>query len=77
MLPLAAVLAFQVLVALLLLAPRAVSKHVSSLLLITKSNQACSAVMYTTAAGLAAVTLSSLIQFLGIQQRMSAPQYDG
>lgn len=67
----------QVLIALLLLAPRAVSKHIAGLLHLTKTNTVGSTVVYTTAVALLAVTVSSLIQLLGIRKTMAAPQYDG
>lgn len=76
-LPLAALLACQVLLALFLLAPRAVSKHVASLLVLTKTNTVCSTALHTTAVALLAITISSLIQLLGIRKTMAAPQYDG
>lgn len=67
----------QAFTALLLLAPRAVSKHVAGLLALTKTHTVCSTVVYTTAVALLAVTLSSLVQLLGIRRTMAAPQYDG
>lgn len=70
-------LCLQVLVALLLLAPRALSKHVAGLLVLTKTNTVCSTALHTTAVALLAVTVSSLIQLLAIRNTMSAPQYDG
>jgi hypothetical protein len=70
-------LKMQVLIALLLLAPRAVSKHVAGLMILTKTNTVGSTVVHTTAVALLAVTVSSLIQLLGITKTMAAPQYDG
>jgi hypothetical protein len=67
----------QVFLALLLLAPRAVSKHVASLMVLTKINTVCSTALHTTAVALLAITVSSLIQLLGIRKTMAAPQYDG
>lgn len=69
--------AVQVLAALLLLAPRALSKHVAYLLALTKTNTVFSTVLYTTTVALLAVTVSSAIQLLGIRRTMAAPQYDG
>jgi hypothetical protein len=50
---------------------------VAGLLALTKTHTVCSTVVYTTAVALLAVTLSSLVQLLGIRRTMAASQYDG
>lgn len=74
-LPLALLLFAQTLISLLLLAPRAVSKHVAQLVSLTRTSTVVSTVLYTTAAAVGAMTVSSIIQLLGVNKSLSAPQF--
>lgn len=65
-LPLSALLALQLIISLLLLSPRAISKHVASLLHLTRTSSAVSSVMYTVAVAVGAMTISSAVQLVGV-----------
>lgn len=71
-LPLSALLGIQLLASLLLLCPRAISKHVASLLHLTRTNSAVSSVLYTIAVAVGAMTISSGVQLSGINKSFDA-----
>jgi phage shock protein A len=71
-LPLSALLALQLLGSLLLLSPRAISKHVASLLHLTRTSSAVSSVMYTVAVAVGAMTISSIVQLVGVNKSLDA-----
>lgn len=74
-LPLAVLLFTQVVVSALLLAPRALSKHIAMLVSATRTQQVASTVLYTVAVAVAAMTASSLIQLSQTLQSMHKQQF--
>ncbi len=65
-LPLSVLFCLQSLLSLLLLSPRALSKHIAGLLSLTYTNKVVNAVMHTVAVAISAMTISSLVQLLGV-----------
>lgn len=70
LLPLAVMLLLQTLLALALLLPRAASKPVASLLSYANSNAAAKSALLTVSGAVAAMTISSLIQLLGVLETL-------
>eukprot|EP00775_Hariotina_reticulata_P003073 gene3073-3352_t len=74
-LPLALLLLVQSLLSVLLLAPRSLSKHIASLLSLTRSSQVVSSVLYTVAVAVLAITASSVLQLLGVLNSLKSTQF--
>jgi hypothetical protein len=74
-LPLAALMLFQTLVSLLLLAPKAISKQAAALMSLTRSSTTVSTALFTIAAAVAAMTASSVIQLLGVSKTLQGAQF--
>lgn len=72
-LPMSALLVVQLLLALLLLSPRALSKHAAALLQFTRTSTAVSSVLYTVAVAVAAMAISSMVQLSGVSKSLKAP----
>lgn len=72
-LPMSGLLALQLLISLLLLGPRAISKHVASLLHLSRTSTAVSTVLHTLAVGIGAMTVSSILQLVGVVKVLNEP----
>jgi hypothetical protein len=75
-LPLAALMLFQTIISLLLLAPKAISKQAAGLVSLTRSSTTVSTALFTIAAAVAAMTASSVIQLLGVSKTLQGAQFD-
>eukprot|EP00879_Flechtneria_rotunda_P010350 GHRR01010823.1.p1 GENE.GHRR01010823.1~~GHRR01010823.1.p1 ORF type:complete len:236 (+),score=62.90 GHRR01010823.1:125-832(+) len=73
-LPLACLFVIQTLLSLLLLCPRAISRHIAALMSLTRTNAAVTAVIYTVAVAVLTITASSVIQLVGVLSSLKAPQ---
>lgn len=72
-LPMSVLLGLQLIMSLLLLAPRAISRPVAALLQLTRTNSAVSSVLYTVAVAVTAMTISSVIQIQGVNKSLNEP----
>jgi len=74
-LPLAVLFFLQSFLALLLLAPRAISRHVATQWARTQNNTVVNAVTYTIAGLVGAMALSSLVQLMGVLGALKQTQF--